>query len=397
MVWRVTDVKEQRKLFIKEYQKGEITLSDICERYNISRPTGYKWIKRYMLEGEHGLEDRSKERLTQAHKTNKRLENRILEIKREYERWGPKKIYGFLNKNEPDEAWPSMTTFGNILKRHGLVTPRKIRRRFPSKVDPLSHCEQPNDVWCVDFKGWFYTKDRVKCDPFTVTDAYSRFILHCSKLHSGKAPDVWKTIDGLFYENGLPRYLRHDNGPPFATSGAGRLSPLSINLIKAGVIPEWIDPGKPHQNGRHERMHLTLKQEGAFPLKLTLEEQQMKFKEFIRYFNFIRPHEALNQDVPGDIYICSDRSWDGKLRSPEYDNGYLVKRVLTRGQVSWKGKNLFIGKALRNEHIGFKESDDGEWLAYYGPVLLGTVDHFGNFTIPRIRNRSKGNYTERCY
>lgn len=396
MAWRISNVSEQRELFIKEYQRGDKTFTDVCEIFGISRPTGYKWIKRH-IQGENVFKDRSRARHTQPAKTAKRLEEKILEVKCKYPTWGPKKIYAYLKRHDLDEEWPSATTFGNILHRHGLVSSRKNRRRFPAKTAPLSHCEQPNDVWCVDFKGWFQTKDRIKCDPFTVTDAHSRFILYCSKLHTGKGSDVWNTMEELFHENGLPKYLRHDNGPPFATSGVGRLSALSVNLIKVGVTPEWIEPGKPYQNGRHERMHLTLKIEGSFPLQLTLKEQQMKFKDFLRYFNYERPHEALNQNVPADIYLRSKRQWDGKLRSPEYSKDYLVKRVSSRGQIYWNGRDLFIGKALEKEYIGFKESDDGEWLVYYGPVLLGTIDQAGCFTIPKVRCRQKRGYSERCY
>lgn len=397
MVWRISNVIDQRKYFVKEVRKREKAFSEICQEFGISRPTGYKWLERYTLQGEFGLEDRSRARHTQDAKTSERLEERIIELKRTHSAWGPKKIYAYLSRHYPDEQWPSVTTMSNILKRNGLVLPRKQRNKYSKKTAPLSHCEKPNDVWCVDFKGWFKTKDNVKCDPFTVTDAESRYILYCSKLHSGTATEVWKTMEMLFYENGLPRHLRHDNGPPFATSGVGRLSSLSVKLIKAGVIPEWIDPGKPYQNGRHERMHRTLKEEGTFPLQLTLEEQQMKFNYFVNYFNNERPHEAINQRVPADIYVRSNRHWNGKFISPEYGPEYIVKKVRGHGQVGWRGMSPFIGKALAHEYIGFKEEDEGFWLVYYGPVLLGTMDYSGSFDIPRIPYRTQRNYKERCY
>lgn len=398
MAWRVSNVKDQRKQFIQKCLLNEQTISDICKKYNISRQTGYKWLKRYAQEGEHGLESRSSARHNQDNRTKIRLEEKILAVKDKYPTWGSKKIFAYLSRREPKESWPSRTTIGKILKRNGLVTSRKKRKRYPPKTDPLSHCEKPNDVWCIDFKGSWMTKDNVKCDPLTVTDADSRYILFCSKIHSGKVKDVWQTLETLFYEFGLPTYLRHDNGPPFATSGAGRISRLSVNLIKSGVIPEWIEPGKPHQNGRHERMHRTLKAEGTFPLKLTLKEQEMKFKEFIKYFNEERPHEALDQQVPADIYIRSDRHWDGKFVPPEYGAEYIVKRVRKHGQVGWKGLSPFIGKALAGEYIGFKENEDEDsWLVYYGPVLLGEMDHQGNFQIPYLPSRLKCNYKERCF
>lgn len=397
MAWRVNGVIEQRKLFIKEYLKGERPFSDLCSEFDISRPIGYKWLRRYQTEGEEGLLDRSRARHTQTAKTDERLEEKILAVKQQFKSWGPKKIYAHLNRHEPNVEWPSLTTFGNVLQRHGHVSKRKRRKRLPIQSNPLSHCQNPNDVWCVDFKGWFLTKDNVKCDPFTVTDAYSRFILYCSKIHSCKMSDVWATLDRLFYENGLPCYLRSDNGPPFATKGAGRLSALSVKLIKAGVMPEWIDPGKPHQNGRHERMHLTVQNEAAYPLILNLDEQQMKFVDFIQYYNHIRPHEGIGQKVPGDIYIRSEKEWNGILRPPEYGEEYLVKRVRTQGQIAWKNDDLYIGKALGNEYIGLKESGNDEWLVYYGPILLGSIDYTGAFNIPRLPSRVKRAYKDRCY
>lgn len=398
MPWRVTDTMNSRKLFIKEIERGEDSFSDICYKFGISRPTGYKWLERYIQEGEEGLANRSSARNTQDKKTCERLEEKILAVKSKYPTWGPKKIFAYLERHNSQEDWPSTTTVSNILKRNGLVLPRKLRKRYPSKTDPLSHCNKPNDVWCADFKGWFLTKDNKKCDPFTVTDAASRYILHCSKLHSGKAVDVWKTLERLFYEYGLPTYLRHDNGPPFGTSGPGRLSSLSVKLIKAGVIPEWIDPGKPYQNGRHERMHGTLQGDCARPFKLTMEEQKMQLGLFVPYFNEERPHEALSQRVPADIYVRSEKEWDGRLMSPEYGPEYTVKQVYKRGQIFWRGKNIYIGKTLVNEYIGFKEADnDNIWLVYYGSVFLGTMDHLGQFRVPQTVARLNRKYKERCY
>jgi len=397
MAWRASRVEDQRKEFIDKFLSDDMTVKDLCEEFQISRKTGYKWIHRFQEEGEEGLKDRSRAPHFQAGKTSHNLESKILEAKRKRMKWGPKKIRASLEEQEPTVEWPSVTTIGNILGRNGLVIPRKYRKRFPAKTDPLSHCKAANDVWCIDFKGWFKTKDGLKCDPLTVTDAHSRFILYCSKLNSGRWHDVWQALETLFYDNGLPYYIRHDNGPPFATSGAGRLSTLSVNLVKAGVIPEWIEPGKPYQNGRHERMHLTLKAEGTFPLELTLEEQQMKFRDFLNYFNFERPHEAIGQKTPGSIYMRSEREWDGKLRSPEYNSEYLIKRVRDRGQLAWNGSDIYIGKTLKNEFIGLKESDDGNWLAYYGPVFLGTIDHTGNFTTPTTKHRHSRSYKSRCY
>ena len=309
---------------------------------------------------------------------------------------GAKKILIKLKEERLNEKLPSSTTIGNILDKHGLVVPRKFRKRYPEKNTPLAHAKRPNDLWCIDFKGWFKTDDGVKCEPFTVSDAASRFILFCSQLHSNKGTDVWKTLENLFYEYGLPLYLRHDNGPPFATSGAGRLSRLSVSLIKAGIIPEWIDPGKPHQNGRHERMHRTLKEEAVSSFRLTFKEQQMKLKEFQQYYNTQRPHESLGQVTPSSIYTLSDHTWDGKLRSPEYDGEFIVKRVRERGQLSWNGVDIYIGKTLKNEPIGLKEDADG-YSVFYGPIFLGIINYAGSFITPCKPTRPKRKYKTQCY
>jgi transposase-like protein len=396
MAWRATKVEEQRKEFVKQARSGDQTFVALCKDYQISPKTGYKWMNRHAELGDGGLKDQSRRPHSQPGKTAYHLEQKILEIKREFKKLGPKKVLAKLEECYPEIDWPSDTTIGNILKKNGFVTPMKYRKRVPAKTAPLAHCNAPNDLWSVDFKGWWMTKDHHRCEPLTVSDACSRYLLYCAKLHSGKEQDVWEVFEELFYENGLPRFVRHDNGPPFATTGVGRLSALSVKLIKTGVIPEWIDPGKPYQNGRHERMHRTLNEEGMFP-ELTLEEQQLKFRDFIRYFNHERPHEALGQKSPGSVYVRSDRSWDGKFRSPEYDSCYLVKHVRARGQMSWNGVDIYIGKTLRNEYVGLLEDEKGDWSVYYGPVFLGTIDHAGNLTTPFETRRPKRSYKTRCY
>jgi hypothetical protein len=208
---------------------------------------------------------------------------------------------------------------------------------------------------------------------------------------------VWEVLTKAFSEYGLPIYLRHDNGPPFATSGAGRLSRLSVRLIKAGIIPEWIEPGKPYQNARHERMHLTLKTEGVFPLELTLKEQQLKFLDFLHYFNHERPHEALGQKTPASLYVPSGKKWTGKLQNPEYASDYQVRRLRGLGQLAWYGKDIYIGKALKNEYVGIKEDEDGEWAVYFGPIFLGVINSEKEFIQPTDKKRMKRSYQCRVY
>jgi putative transposase len=371
MSWRTLKVEEQRYNFIKAYLEEKFNLSDLCKQFDISRPCAYKWIKRFEKEGLDGLKNKSKVPFHSPTATPPEQIEKILNVKYQWPKWGPKKVLGYLTNNNPDIKWPSVTTIENVLKKNGLVERRKLRRRFAKKSDPLGECNLCNDIWCIDFKGWWLTKDHQKCDPFTLTDAYSRYLLCCQKLKVNDSIHVWAVFERLFREYGLPLRVRSDNGPPFATLGAGRLSKLSINLIKAGVIPEWIEPGEPQQNGRHERMHLTLKQESV-DLEGDLNLQIKKLEEFSNYYNFIRPHEALGQKCPGDIYKPSPRYWNGKLKSPEYPCDYQIGKVKGCGQMSWKGREVYIGRVLEGELIGLKQEEEN-LIAYYGPIYLGIV------------------------
>lgn len=394
MAWKESSVKNQRKLFIDCYVDNKFSIAELCRQFDISRPTGYKWIERYELEGIEGLVDQSKAPIVQVNATSPLIIDDILEVKFKYPNWGPKKIRGYLVCKEPTVPFPSITTISNILAKNGLVKPRKFRKRFPEKSTPLSHANMSNSVWSVDFKGWWITKDGHKCDPFTLTDNYSRYILRCLKLDGNDFNHCWAILDAAFREYGLPNFMRHDNGPPFATASAGRLSRLSVNLIKAGVIPEWIEPGNPQENGRHERMHGTLAQEAVYP-DLNLKEQQLALAKYVDYFNYERPHEALGQVTPGSIYTPSLRSWNGRLVPPEYSKEYSVAKVASCGKFSWKGHSVYVGRVLSAEPIGLKEADNGTIEAYYGEIFLGTLTNNYELEVLRRPGRvKKGNYSK---
>jgi len=373
MAWGEVKVMNQRLAFIEECQAKELKFAEICRRYEISRKTGYKWLNRYQDDSINGLADRSRAPKTQAGATDDSLIKSILDLKHLHSTWGPKKILGELKRYSPFLDWPSATTIGNILDRHGLVIRRKYRKRFPKIDTKLVDAENSNDVWCMDFKGWSTTKEGVKFDPFTLTDKKSRFLLRCLKLHENNTEHVWAVLELAFREYGLPLYLRSDNGPPFASNTAGRLSRLSVKLIKAGVIPQWIEPGNPQQNGQHERMHRTMKEEGIIPNRLTLEEQEMKLREFRDYYNFRRPHEALGQQYPGDVFQSSPRLWSGKLNPIEYTKDYKVGKVRSGGCMCWKGSDVFISRSLEGEYVGIKENDENHLEVYFGPIILGNL------------------------
>ncbi len=389
MAWGINIVENKRKLFIDACYEDKATMADLCRAYNISRKNGYKWLNRYKNGGEDCLKDQSRAPLKQALETNPELVDEILSVRHCFPTWGPKKVYAWLQSNRPEIVWPSTTTIGNLFDKYGLTVARKFRRRVPGKTAPLVHCKQSNDVWCTDFKGWFLTADGSKCEPFTLTDGATRFLFRCVKLNRNDTNHVWAVMDAAFREYGLPWYMRNDNGPPFASCGVGRFSELSVRLIKAGVTPEWIDPGKPQQNGRHERMHQTLKNETAMPPELTLVKQDVKFKEFKEYFNFTRPHEALGQKTPGSVYVASERSWDGILRSPEYSSDYVVRGVRHNGSIRWKGEEIYVGKTLTGEPVGLNELEDGRFEVHYGPIILGTIDMNSEFIMPPGNKRRR--------
>jgi putative transposase len=393
MAWGEIKVEDQRKKFVDACLADEDTMTEICRQYDISTRSGYKWLNRYKVEGIEGLKDRSRAPHNQALKTEEEIVEEILQVKFKYVRWGPKKILAYLKNLDPDTYWPSTTTIGNILSKKGLTVPRKLRKRVPGRENSLVECNHSNDLWCADFKGWFLTGDGNRCEPFTLTDGATRFLIRCVSLDLNNVDHVWAVLESAFREYGLPNYFRTDNGSPFATCGAGRLSKLSIKLIKAGVTPEWIDPGQPQQNGRHERMHRTLKYETACPPKFTIEEQMMRFKEFINYYNYIRPHEALNQKTPGSIYVPSTRVWKGKLHEPEYEKGFLVRKVRPAGQISLKpfASDIFIGTALVGEHVGLKRVDDDIYEVYYGSIRLGKIDKTRTLILPEGKKRRKIN------
>jgi transposase InsO family protein len=395
MAWKVVNVDKQRKLFIEAYLEEKFTLAELCRQFDISRPSAYKWVDRYLEEGYEGLEDRSRAPLKQAYATDPLIVKRILAVKYKWSTWGPKKIRGYLVVNEPTIIWPSNTTIGNILDKHGLTLPRKYRKRFAAKTDPLSHVNDSNDVWSVDFKGGWLTNDGHKCEPFTLTDNYSRFLLRCIKLKINDGDHAWAVLDVAFREYGLPNSLRSDNGPPFATSGVGRLSALSIKLIKVGVMPEWIEPGNPQQNGRHERMHGTLQQEGVFR-GLNLKEQEKKLMIYQNYYNFERPHEALGQVTPGSVYRPSLRVWNGRMNLLEYPNDYKIGKIKSCGKMSWKGREIYVGRALAGELVGLEPTEEGLFKMYFGPIFLGKITKEFELDVYRRKGRIRKKIPKNC-
>jgi putative transposase len=377
MAWEKFKVEEQRLQVIEAYINGDASMTAICERYGISTKTAYKWYKRYLNLGPEGLNDLSKAPHEPYCLFTEEQIQRAIDLKLRRRTWGPKKILAKLLEIYPNEKWPSPTRLYEIFKEFHLVTKRRIKRHIPATA-PLGHVKKCNDTWAVDLKGWFLTRDGYKCEPLTITDCDSRFLISCIHLDKHSVEYVWPVFDQVFREYGLPNRVRSDNGPPFGSLGIGRLTGLSVNLIKAGVIPEWIDPGYPEQNGRHERFHLTLQQEVATPPKETLALQIQALESFRNDYNFERPHEALDMKKPGDYYIASNKTWNGVLKPPEYDRSVFdVRKVEKGGQIKWRGNHIYISDTLREEYIGLKPSDNDQIDIFYGPVFLGKINENG--------------------
>lgn len=394
MGWLETDKMQQRVRFIAAWTTGEESVTALSARFRVSRKTAYKWINRYKAEGASGLSERSSAPKRQAGATRSDLIDPIVALRRKYPAWGPRKLRARLELDQPDTAWPAASTIGEILKREGLVRPRKPRRRAPPMEHPFADAHEPNDVWCIDFKGWWRTGDGKRCEPFTVSDAMSRYLFVCKPVARTRFIEVWPHMLNAFREYGLPKTIRSDNGPPFGTTAAGGLSRMGMLFIKMGVMPERIRPGQPQQNGRHERMHQSLKREAATPPSPTIRGQSMRLAAFRRTFNHDRPHEALGQIPPAHVYTKSPRVWDGKFRSPDYWKADIVRRVRTDGSINWKGQELFVSKILKGEPLGLFEVEEDTFEIRYGPILLGEIDHRNK--MHRFKGKPTKRHQENC-
>jgi transposase InsO family protein len=360
--------------FISAVLTEEETMAARCEEFGVSRKTGYKWLARYRQRGPAGLEEVSHAPHRVPWAITQAQAEAIVGMRGEHPSWGPKKLRAILRRRAPEQGWPAPSTIGELLKREGLSATSKRRRCAIPNPTPLRNPLGPNDLWCIDYKGWFRTGDRVRCDPLTLTDDFSRYLL-CTRVVAALTGELCRTeLERAFREYGLPLAIRSDNGSPFASVGAGGLSQLSVWWIKLGIFPERIETGKPQQNGRHERMHRTLKAETAQPPAANSTAQQRRFDRFRAEFNHQRPHEALGQTPPAEHYRASPRSYPAQLEDPNYPDDYELRRVRSRGEIKWQGELIYISEALAGEVIGLCEDDDDDAQVHFGPVPLGIID-----------------------
>ena len=376
MPWLETAPMDERVCFITDDRQGLYTRAELCARYGISRKTGYKWLARFEEDGRRGLADRSHAPLVCPHRIAPAMAALLCAARRKHPDWGPGKLLDWLAPRhlEITEAWPAVSTVGDLLAREGLVKKRRRRRphQHPGVVPPTTTA--PNDLWTTDFKGQFPTRDGVWCFPLTISDQHTRYLLACRGLPNIKGRGARPVFERTFRAFGLPRAIRTDNGVPFATRGIHGLSQLNVWWMRLGIQHQRIHPASPQENGAHERMHRTLKAGACRPPRADLAAQQRAFNRFRALYNDERPHEFLRGDTPSSRYTPSPRPFPETLPPLDYPGHFLVKRVTHAGTFRLKHKLLFIANALKEHHIGLDETDDSIWSIYLGPVLLAKVD-----------------------
>lgn len=373
MPWSETSPMNQRLLFLADYQRDRFSFAELCARFGISRKTGYKLVARYEAEGTDGVKERSRRPHHCPFASDPSGVAALLDLRHKPPTWGAKKLLGILTRRQPRAPWPAPSTVALILARHGLIRSPRRRRTPLHPGRPLTPMTAPNAIWTADFKGQFKTLDGICCFPLTIVDGFSRYLLTCRALGSVQHRETRPVFERLFREYGLPERLRTDNGAPFASMALGRLSQLSVWWIRLGIRPELIEPGQPQQNGRHERMHRTLKAETTRPAATHRRSQQRRFDTWRVEYNTERPHEALGQRAPSALYTPSSRSFPSKLPALEYPSHFDVRLVSTNGGIRWNSRWVNVSHLLGHEYIGLEPIDDGIWNVYFGPLWLGRL------------------------
>lgn len=380
MPWKEVRVEDARSAFIDAYQEGEQSMTDLCAAFGVSRKTGYKWLERYDAEGRGGLSNRSRAPKGRPTSTPAEMVKAVLELRRRYPKWGARKLAVLLQRARPRSKTPSPATIGRILKEHGLISPPRGHGTTPAYEGRLRQYDGPNSIWCADFKGWFRLKEGGKCHPLTISDGHSRYLLRCEPLRHVDFKFVKPVFESAFCEFGLPATIRTDNGTPFASGAPAGLSRFSIWLLKLGILPERIRAGKPTQNGRHERMHRTLKLEACQGPRRSFSAQHREFDKFRHRYNDIRPHEALGYRCPSDVYRKSLRRFPCPLIEPEYGPEFHQRTVTKSGEVKWRRGLFFVSEVLRGERVGLRwDADKKIWAVSYAGLLLGHLDGKGRF------------------
>lgn len=375
MAWKVENVENIKQQFILLYQTGKFSMVDLCKQFGISRPTGYAILNRYNEEGWDALTERSRKHFHHPWQTDPAIEAALLSERNKHSRWGARKILHLVQKSMPHAVLPCESTVNNILKKHGLVTPRRKSRRKIIPAHPYFDPQTPNEIWSADFKGKFRLGNNEYCNPLTIADSFSRFILAIHGLKYCRAEDCIPIFTNTFREYGMPEFIHTDNGPPFGSSNSlRRLTGLAVWFMDLGITPVYSDPGHPEQNGRHERMHRDLKAEATRPASTGWIGQQRRFNSFRKEYNEVRPHEALGMKTPIDVHKISNREYPRRIHDWAYPTEMRMKRVTVNGALRWEREGLImISTALTNKYVGLEPVDDGVWIVYYRHVPLGIL------------------------
>jgi transposase InsO family protein len=366
-------VSEQRQRFLEDYKLNYYSVTELAERFSISRKTAHKWINRYKENGQSGFHERSRRPHSCPWQTDAAIVEEVVKLRKAHPHWGPRKLLDLMQRRDPERELPSVSTGARILAREGLVKPRRRYRRAHPGC-PKSIPQGPNDIWAADYKGQFRLKNGTYCFPLTVSDLASRYLLGCDGHSAISLQKSFAHFKGLFETYGLPDRIRTDNGVPFASNALARLSQLSVWFIKLGIYPELIEPGKPQQNGVHERMHRTLKQEATIPPAASLRAQQRKFDRFREEFNSERPHEALEMKRPGEVYQSSGRTMPKRIEPYDYPAHYLVRRVSRAGTIRVLRRQIFVSNTLQEDYVGLEEVDDGVYDLYFCFYQIGRYE-----------------------
>lgn len=373
MPWKVINQMDLKVQLINDWN-DQYSITALSQKYGVSRPTVYKWIERYKRLGIEGLQEQSRAPKRHPNQTPQEILDLVIQAKLKHGNRGPRKIRAQLKRQYPRRRFPAVSTIGYWLKKEGLVAPRKKRLHVPPYSEPFSDCRAPNDVWSIDYKGQFHMKNGQVCYPLTLSDNYSRFMLGCQALAGPRYHPTRYCLESIFRQYGLPVAIRSDNGTPFAGRALGGLSRLMIWWILLGIIPERIAKGCPQENGRHERLHRTLKSEALNPVSRNIKEQQKAFDLYRYEYNHDRPHESLNDLTPGEVYKKSNRPFVEHPHPPDYDYDFLVRYVRQSGEIKFMGRMFYLTELLAGLPVGLKEIEDGLWQLQFSFYSLGSID-----------------------
>lgn len=373
MPWKGVTVTEERQRFLEDYRLKYYSIAELAERFGICRKTAHKWIDRFEQYGQAGYQEQSRRPHSCPWQTEPAIAQELVRLRQAHPHWGPRKLLNIMQQRHQDWQLPAPSTAALILARHGLVrTRRRFRRAHPGC--PKTVPQGPNDIWAADYKGQFRLKDGRYCFPLTVSDLASRYLLGCDAHPAISLDRTLLHFTRLFEAYGLPNRIRTDNGAPFASNALARLSQLSVWFIKLGIYPELIEPGEPQQNGVHERMHRTLKQEATLPPASSLRAQQQKFDRFRVEFNAERPHEGLGMKRPAQVYRSSSRSMPKRTEPYHYPSHYLVRRVSRAGTIRVLKNQVFVSNTLHEDHVGLEEVADGVYDLYFCFYQIGRYE-----------------------